>query len=77
MGVVVNRAGIGDDTVYTFCRENGLAVLAEIPYDLRIAEAYSRGRIVADVSESIRQTFLSLAEKTEQLARAGEERCHA
>jgi MinD superfamily P-loop ATPase len=77
MGVVVNRAGIGDDAVYAFCRDNGLPILTKIPYDLRIAEAYSKGRIVADTSESIRQIFLTLAEKTEQMARAGEERCHA
>jgi MinD superfamily P-loop ATPase len=77
MGVVVNRAGIGDDTVYTFCRENGLPILAEIPYDRRIAEAYSRGRIVAGVSEDIGQIFESLAEKTGQLTRTKEEGCHA
>jgi MinD superfamily P-loop ATPase len=77
MGVVVNRAGIGDDTVYDFCRENGLDILAEIPYDRRIAEAYSKGRVVAGVSENIGRVFSSLAEKTKQLARAGKERCHA
>jgi MinD superfamily P-loop ATPase len=77
MGVVVNRAGIGDDTVYSFCRESDLPVLAEIPYDRGIAEAYSRGHIVAGVSEKIRQIFESLAERVKQLGHTKEVHCHA
>lgn len=77
MGVVVNRAGIGDDTVYSFCRESSLPILAEIPYDRGIAAAYARGQIVAGVSKTIQQTFVSLADKTKQLAQAEEEGCHA
>ncbi|MBD3337361.1 MAG: P-loop NTPase [Candidatus Eisenbacteria bacterium] len=42
-GVVVNRAGLGDDLVARYCRENGIPLLLEIPEDRRIAEAYSRG----------------------------------
>jgi MinD superfamily P-loop ATPase len=77
MGVVVNRAGIGDDTVYDFCREKSLPILAQIPYDRSIAEAYSRGEIVAGVSETVRQTFETLAEKAKQLGQGQEESCHA
>lgn len=43
MGVVVNFAGIGDREVYKFCKEHGLPILMEIPYDRKIAELYSRG----------------------------------
>ena len=60
MGVVINRAGIGDDTVQSFCREKGLHILAEIPYTRAIAEGYARGRVVADLSESLRKTFESI-----------------
>ena len=48
MGAVINRAGLGNDAIYRFCREKGLPILAEIPYDRAIAEAYARGRIIAD-----------------------------
>ena len=50
MGVVVNRAGLGHEGIYRFCGEQGLPILAEIPYDRVIAEAYARGRIIAEVS---------------------------
>ncbi len=47
-GVVVNRMGVGDDRVHAFCKETGVPVLLEIPDDLRIAEAYSRGILMLD-----------------------------
>jgi MinD superfamily P-loop ATPase len=71
MGAVVNRAGLGTDDIYRFCRDQGLPILAEIPYDRAIAEAYSRGRVVAEVSPELRETFVSLRGKILDLA----ERC--
>jgi len=43
LGVVVNRAGIGDKKVYEYCREKDIPILLEIPYQRRIAELYSKG----------------------------------
>jgi MinD superfamily P-loop ATPase len=42
-GVVVNRAGIGDNKVYKYCGEENIPILMEIPYQRKIAELYSRG----------------------------------
>lgn len=42
-GVVINRAGVGDEKVYAYCKEEGIRVLMEIPYQRKIAELYSRG----------------------------------
>ena len=60
MGAVVNRAGIGDWTVQDFCREQGIPVWAEIPFDRAVAEAYSRGEVVARAVPSLGGKFLSL-----------------
>jgi MinD superfamily P-loop ATPase len=60
MGVVVNRAGIGNGEVYRFCEEKVLPVLAEIPFDRAVAQAYSQGRIIADLSPELRQKFVSM-----------------
>jgi len=61
MGAVINRAGVGTDAIYRFCAEKGLPILAEIPYDRAIAEAYANGRIIAAVSRDLKERFLSLA----------------
>jgi MinD superfamily P-loop ATPase len=42
-GVVVNRSGIGDKSLYEYCTEENIRVLLEIPYRRRIAELYSKG----------------------------------
>ncbi len=42
-GVIVNRAGIGDNKLYTYCKEQKIPVLLEIPYQRKIAELYSNG----------------------------------
>jgi len=44
-GVLLNRAGIGDDAVKAWCRGEGVRLAAEIPDDRSIAEAYSRGQM--------------------------------
>jgi MinD superfamily P-loop ATPase len=51
-GVVLNRAGIGDDGIDDFCAAESLPLLLSIPFDRRIAEAYSRGEpLVAALPE--------------------------
>ncbi len=74
MGAVINRAGLGNDAVYRFCQEKGLPILAEIPYDRAIAEAYSCGRIIADLSAGLKETFVSLKDKLRDLAQPNQSR---
>jgi len=47
-GVVVNRADIGDRRTHAYCEANGIKILAEIPDDRGIAEAYSRGEMACE-----------------------------
>jgi MinD superfamily P-loop ATPase len=65
-GVVVNRVGVGDDRVHAYCAEQGISVLAEIPDDRRIAEAYSRGRLIVDALPEYRPVFEALIQKIQK-----------
>lgn len=69
VGVVVNRAGIGDDRVHAFCAEQGIPVLLEIPDDRRIAEAYSRGELIVDALPEYRVSYERLLERTTKLSK--------
>jgi MinD superfamily P-loop ATPase len=66
-GVVVNRAGIGDRRVHNYCEREGLPVLAEIPDDRRIAEAYSRGALTTDALPAYRGVFERLLARIRDL----------
>jgi MinD superfamily P-loop ATPase len=57
MAVVVNRAGRGDAGVDDFCRRMGLPIVGRIPYERRIAEAYSQGRIPVDAVPELTAVF--------------------
>jgi MinD superfamily P-loop ATPase len=54
MGVVINRAGSGHGQTAEYCLSQGINVLAEIPDDRRVAEAYSRGVLAAEAIPEIR-----------------------
>ncbi|HMK61961.1 MAG TPA: ATP-binding protein [Dissulfurispiraceae bacterium] len=47
-GLVINRADMGDDRVMEYARTEQLPVLMEIPFDRKIAEAYSRGMTIVE-----------------------------
>ncbi len=59
-GVVVNRAGAGDDRVQRWCRAEAIRLLAEIPEDRNVAEAYSRGQTAWEVLPYLRGRFGAL-----------------
>jgi MinD superfamily P-loop ATPase len=61
MGIVINRAGLGEDRVYDFCRSRDLPIWAQIPYERRIAEAYAQSRVAAAICDRLRDLFIELA----------------
>jgi MinD superfamily P-loop ATPase len=51
-GIIINRAGIGDNGVINYCKEHAIPILMEIPFNRRIAELYSMGiPFVQEMSE--------------------------
>ena len=67
--VAVNRAGLGHDTVYSFCEDEDIDVIAEFPDDRRVAEAYSRGELAALALPELAARFRALAEQVERRTR--------
>jgi MinD superfamily P-loop ATPase len=58
--VVINRADVGDGHTREYCHLQGIAVLAEIPDDRRVAEAYSRGEMACEALPPYRRLFADL-----------------
>jgi MinD superfamily P-loop ATPase len=54
-GVVINRNGIGNDDVHDYCQKENIPVLAKIPNDRRIAELYSRGKLIYNEIPIVKQ----------------------
>ncbi|MFZ5643936.1 MAG: ATP-binding protein [Bacillota bacterium] len=58
--VVVNRSDPDNHLASNFCREKGVEILAEIPYDRRVAEAYSRGGLAFYTVPGFRDYYAGL-----------------
>ena len=65
MGVVINKADIGDRKVWDYCDSRNIPILMEIPMDRQIAESYSRGIPIVVENPSYIQKFEGLFEKIE------------
>ncbi len=59
-GVVVNRADMGDEAVFDYCTSQSIDMLAKIPDDRRIAEAYSKGQLATQALPEYKDVFTSL-----------------
>lgn len=68
MGLVINRAGLGNDALHNYCKETDLPILLEIPFDRKIAVAYSEGKIISESSSEMNLAFRRLMESIRELA---------
>jgi len=49
-GVIINKAGIGDQKVHAFLSNQKIELLGEIPYSKTYASKYATGDILNDIS---------------------------
>ena len=68
-GLVINRSDMGDNKVWEYANGEGLPILMEIPFDRKIAEAYSRGTLLVDIMPEWKERFLNLYHRIEELAK--------
>jgi len=56
-GVVVNRSESGNTDAEIFCKSREMEIIGRIPFDRRIAEAYSSGKIIVDAVKETAEYF--------------------
>jgi len=67
-GVVINCADIGDDEVNKYCESEKIPILMTIPWDRKIAEAYSRGTPLIEALPEFGNKFSKLHKEIERLS---------
>lgn len=65
-GVIINRAGIGDDKVQVFLQAGDIPLLMQIPFDRDIARIYSNGGIAVDEIPGLEMDFFKMISKIVQ-----------
>jgi MinD superfamily P-loop ATPase len=68
LGVVINRADLGNGELRQYCARSQIAVLGEIPDDRTVAEAYSRGELACKAVPGYQERFETLLAKVVEAA---------
>jgi MinD superfamily P-loop ATPase len=69
-GLVINRSDMGDDKVREYAASADLPILMEIPFDRKIAEAYSRGQLLVDAMPEFKEDFIKLYKRIDHIVNA-------
>jgi MinD superfamily P-loop ATPase len=67
-GLVINRSDMGTNHVKRYAHEENIPVLMEIPFDRKIAEAYSRGNMIIEARTEWKEKFINLYHSIEEIA---------
>ncbi len=67
-GLVINRSDIGNDDVKKYANQKNLPILMEIPFERRIAEVYSKGRLIVEEMPEWKEKFIGLYNSIKDLA---------
>ncbi|MDD5011258.1 MAG: ATP-binding protein [Phycisphaerae bacterium] len=59
--VIINRSDLGDDRVHEYCKNENIDIAMELADDIKIARAYSSGRMVVEALPEYKQNFTALA----------------
>ncbi|MBN1230556.1 MAG: ATP-binding protein [Anaerolineales bacterium] len=60
MGVILNKTGLGTADIHSYCQEQGLPLLMEIPLDQEIASALASGALLTNEFPEYRGKFISM-----------------
>jgi MinD superfamily P-loop ATPase len=70
-GVLINRAGEGDEATEAFCVSENVPLLGRIPFDRRIAEAYAHGQHPVYALPELGRHLEEILERTLDCAQGG------
>mgnify|MGYP001171513941 FL=1 len=65
-GVIINRAGIGDHEIESFCSTENLPIFLRIPFDRQIAEGISAGKTLVEILPNYSTLFQQLIKQIQE-----------
>ena len=62
-GLIINKAGLGDEEIYRYSEDANIEILGEIPFDKKIAELYADGKIFSATLPEYKNFFTDIYKK--------------
>nr|WP_320049835.1 ATP-binding protein [uncultured Desulfuromonas sp.] len=69
LAVIVNRSDLGDRCIVDFCRREKIPILLQLPYEKRVAVAYSRGESLLEALPGLKEQLITVLAQAETLYR--------
>jgi MinD superfamily P-loop ATPase len=64
-GVIINKAGLGDNKVYNYLKDENIEIIGEIPFDKDYASKYAEGKLLSNITPEIEKRYVEIIEKLE------------
>jgi MinD superfamily P-loop ATPase len=65
-GLIINKAGLGNEAIYDFVREKEIPLLGEIPFSREYAALYADGNLSHEVPGNIKNSYLKVIDQLER-----------
>ncbi|QIA08389.1 nucleotide-binding protein [Draconibacterium halophilum] len=62
-GVIVNKAGLGNNDVYQFLKENNITLVGNIPFSKNYAANYSRGDLFENIPAELEKSYHTIVDQ--------------
>ena len=65
-GLIINKSGIGDNSIYEYIEKENLELLGEIPFSKEYASIYANGTITEIIPDTIRNSYNKVLNSLDQ-----------
>ena len=65
-GIIINKAGLGSNSIYEYLENEGIDILGEIPFSKKYAGIYAQGKITQFIPDAIRDSYSEILNALEQ-----------
>ena len=62
-GVIINKAGLGNNDVYDYLKKENIEIIGEIPFDKDYASKYAAGNLLQNISPDTEKRYRKIIEK--------------
>jgi len=59
-GVIINKAGLGNEEIYDYLQKENIPLLMSVPFDKNIAVSYSKGELLTNRDSGWEEKFSEL-----------------
>ncbi|MFK4785714.1 P-loop NTPase [Fusobacterium sp. MFO224] len=65
--VVINKAGLGDNEIYDYCKQEDISIIGEIPFDEEVAKLYAKGEMASEKLNKYKSEFEKIFDRVRRM----------